>query len=89
MTELYPKPLAQSEPITVVNQNKSIRILSASSGIDLFFLTDYNYQIMSDFRVSMEFRTVKRNGILLSLSDIHEYPALTLEINDGQVNGKV
>ena len=37
----------------------------------------------------MEFRTVKRNGILLSLSDIHEYPALTLEINDGQVNGNV
>ncbi len=35
--------------------------------------------------MSLEFRTVKRNGILLSLSDIYEYPALTLEIYDGQV----
>ena len=39
--------------------------------------------------MSLEFRTVKRNGTLLSLSDIYEYPALTLEINDGQVNFKV
>ena len=46
---------------------------------------DYSYQISTDFKVSMEFRTVKRDGVLLSLSDIYEYPALTLEIYDGQV----
>ncbi len=41
------------------------------------------YQIKTHFSVSLDFRTVKRNGILLTLGE--SYPALTLELYDGNV----
>ena len=64
---------------------KHFSLLLRKIEIFIFVFVDYSYQISTDFKVSMEFRTVKRDGVLLSLSDIYEYPALTLEIYDGQV----
>lgn len=44
------------------------------------------FHVGSMFELELEFRTSELNGVLLSVSEPPGYPALSLEILDGQVN---
>ncbi|XP_065339678.1 laminin subunit alpha lam-3 [Cloeon dipterum] len=52
---------------------------------DAFAVYQNTFHVGSMFELELEFRTSELNGVLLSVSEPHGYPALSLEILDGQV----
>ena len=49
------------------------------------FFPATNYRVGKDMSVSFEFRTHKKEGLILTLSNGPSGPALTIELYDGRV----
>jgi laminin alpha 1/2 len=47
------------------------------------------FEVGTMLELELEFRTAELNGVLLSVSEPPGYPALSLELLDGQVSGKI
>lgn len=50
-----------------------------------FLLLEENYQINKILELSFKFRTAEQNGILLSVSNYRNSPALSVELQNGAV----
>lgn len=50
-----------------------------------FCITEENYQVNKIVELSFEFRTAEQNGILLSVSNFRNSPALSVELQNGAV----
>lgn len=48
--------------------------------------TEKNFHVAKYLELEMEFRTSELSGILLSVSEPNGFPALSLEINNGNVS---
>ena len=51
----------------------------------LLYISDDYFQIGRNFKAAFAFRTTKFNGILITVSSPQGYPAMTLDLHEGQV----